>query len=157
MLQNDIYAFGSISTRLITNFSAIMIFINNPLGVGTGVYIPYMLDALEQVISFLPNLDDREVSGYFVDSNSLSAKSALFQLTILGGVGGLLFFLTLNWFAYRDIMTIRGTKKSPLLAFAFFGMFVSISAFVNYEIKYEVWVAYALLGSLSRRIESDHR
>lgn len=92
-LMSDIEKYTSVSTRLGLFMVAIKVFVTNPLGVGTGVYIVLLAESIQGIIELLreifltlfnvsPNLD--ELQRLMGTTKGLAIKSSFFNWLVQG-------------------------------------------------------------------------
>lgn len=146
--MSDIEKYTSVSTRLGLFIAAIKVFLTNPFGVGTGVYIVLLSENIQDIIgvlgevfltlfNVLPNLD--ELQRLTSTTKGLAIKSSFFNWLVQGGIGALLYFF------YTSKVTNQVTKNNKILRFCLIFVIISVFSFVNLEIKYEIWVFIAFI------------
>ncbi|WP_176126980.1 O-antigen ligase family protein [Bacillus cereus] len=147
-LMSDIEKYTSVSTRLGLFMVAIKVFVTNPLGVGTGVYIVLLAESIQGIIELLreifltlfnvsPNLD--ELQRLMGTTKGLAIKSSFFNWLVQGGIGALLYFF------YSCKVANQITKNDKMLRFCLIFVLISVFSFINLEIKYEIWLFFAFI------------
>ncbi|MCQ6285454.1 O-antigen ligase family protein [Bacillus cereus] len=147
-LMSDIEKYTSVSTRLGLFMVAIKVFVTNPFGVGTGVYIVLLVESIQGIIELLreifvtlfnvsPNLDElQRLTG---TTKGLAIKSSFFNWLVQGGIGALLYFF------YSSKVANQITKNDKMLRFCLIFVLISVFSFINLEIKYEIWLFFAFI------------
>lgn len=147
--SNDIENYTSSYTRMGTILIAIITIFHHPLGVGTGAYLMYFDDYLNDSIMFMTHfyynvfgvsqINTGELLQYSVSDKNLGVKSGFFQWFMFGGIFSLVFFYKVA----KDL--IVKVKSSLILFLALVCMLFSL-LFVALEIKYEIWMLFAFIS-----------
>ncbi|WP_144027293.1 hypothetical protein [Paenibacillus selenitireducens] len=157
--NNDIENYTSSYTRMGTIIIAIMTVFHHPLGVGTGAYLMYFDNYLNDSISFMSRfyynifgisqINAGELLQYTGTAKNLGVKSGFFQWFMFGGIFSLVFFYLLA----KNL--IAKVKSSIILFLALIFMLFSL-LFVALEIKYEIWMLFAFISSFLGKKEIKH-
>ncbi|WP_018755690.1 hypothetical protein [Paenibacillus terrigena] len=157
--SNDIENYTSSYTRMGTIVIAIITVFHHPFGVGTGAYLMYFDDYLNDSINFMSRfyyntfgisqINAGELLQYTGTAKNLGVKSGFFQWFMFGGIFSLLFFYLL---AKNLIVKV---KSSIILFLALIFMLLSL-LFVALEIKYEIWMLFAFISSFLGEKEINH-
>ncbi|WP_169306583.1 hypothetical protein [Cohnella pontilimi] len=157
--SNDIENYTSSYTRMGTIIIALATVFHHPLGVGTGAYVTYfneyMNDAIELMsrVTYnafgLSQINAGELLLYEGSDKNLGVKSGFFQWVMFGGIVSIAFFFLL---AKNLIVKVKSTSSLFLaLVFILFSLI-----FVALEIKYEVWLLFAFISFFMGRNETNH-
>ncbi|MFD0618980.1 hypothetical protein ACFQZR_16065 [Paenibacillus sp. GCM10027629] len=157
--SNDIENYTSSYTRMGTIIIAIITVFHHPFGVGTGAYLMYFDDYLNDSINFMSRfyyntfgisqINAGELLQYTGTAKNLGVKSGFFQWFMFGGIFSLLFFYLL---AKNLIVKV---KSSIILFLALIFMLFSLLV-VTLEIKYEIWMLFAFISSFLGEKEINH-
>lgn len=146
-LKNDINNYTSVSTRVYSILIAILIIFKYPFGVGNFMYLTIYPIELQKYLYILTNrgLNISEISSYIyaTDDTAIAAKSALFQYGMYWGIIGTIFFLIFIRKMYR-ILNFSNDKNKFILIYTFIFIVVSIFTYINFDIKYEVWIFFII-------------
>lgn len=155
--SNDIENYTSSYTRMGTILIALMTVLHHPFGVGTGAYLlyfdQYVNDAIGVMSDFYYNvfgigqINAGELLTYSNSDKNLGVKSGFFQWVMFGGVFSVGFF----YLVARDL--IIKAKISSILFLALVFILFSL-LFVALEIKYEVWLLFAFISFYMGRDET---
>ncbi|WP_127194730.1 hypothetical protein [Paenibacillus anaericanus] len=147
--SNDIENYTSSYTRMGTIIDAITTVFHHPLGVGTGAYLmyfdQYMDDAINLMSRFYYNvfgmsqINTGELLQYSGSDKNLGVKSGFFQWVMFGGIFSVVFFYLLA----KDL--IIKVKGNIILFIALIFVLFSL-LFVALEIKYEIWLLFAFIS-----------
>jgi len=134
---------GTIIIAIITVF-------HHPLGVGTGAYLMYFDDYLNDSILFMSHfyynifgigqINTGELLQYSNSDKNLGVKSGFFQWFMFGGIFSVVFF----YLVAKNL--IVKVKSSIILYLALVCMLFSL-LFVALEIKYEIWLLFAFIST----------
>ncbi|WP_314591373.1 hypothetical protein [Paenibacillus terrigena] len=157
--SNDIENYTSSYTRMGTIIIAIITVFHHPFGVGTGAYLMYFDDYLNDSINFMSRfyyntfgisqINAGELLQYTGTAKNLGVKSGFFQWFMFGGIFSLLFFYLL---AKNLIVKV---KSSIILFLALIFMLFSLLV-VTLEIKYEIWMLFAFISTFLGEKEINH-
>jgi len=157
--SNDIENYTSSYTRMGTIIIAILTVIHHPLGVGTGAYLMYFDNYLNDSISFMSRfyynifgisqINAGELLQYTGTAKNLGVKSGFFQWFMFGGIFSLAFFYLLA----KNL--IIKAKSSIIVYLALIFMLLSL-LFVALEIKYEIWMLFAFISTFVGEKEVNH-
>jgi hypothetical protein len=157
--SNDIENYTSSYTRMGTIIIALVTVLHNPLGVGTGAYLmyfdQYMNDSIRLMSQFYYNtfgiseINAGELLQYSSSDRNLGVKSGFFQWVMFGGIFSVVFFYLLA----RDL--IVNVKSSSILFVALIFILLSL-LFIALEIKYEVWLLFAFISLFLDRNQLNH-
>jgi hypothetical protein len=147
--SNDIENYTSSYTRMGTIIISLATVLHNPLGVGTGAYLlyfdQYVNDSINLMSHFYYNtfgisqINAGELLQYSGSDQNLGVKSGFFQWVMFGGIFSVAFFYLL---AKNLIVKV---KSSSILFLALIFILLSL-LFVALEIKYEVWLLFAFIS-----------
>ncbi|MCD9024059.1 O-antigen ligase family protein [Cohnella silvisoli] len=147
--NNDIENYTSSYTRMGTIIISLATVLHNPLGVGTGAYLMYfdnyVNDSIKLMSQFYYNtfgisqINAGELLQYSDSDQNLGVKSGFFQWVMFGGIFAVVFFYLL---AKNLIVKV---KSSSILFLALIFILLSL-LFVALEIKYEVWLLFAFIS-----------
>jgi hypothetical protein len=151
-MNNDINNYTSLSTRLSTIVAATLIIIKNPLGIGTGAYIIEIPKYIESAFNITEKLlrsiypytqlNKSELLTYLSSDKNLGVKSGVFQWLMIGGIGTAIFFYKSCRYFYSII------KYQNILLITFVFVTFSVVFYINFEIKYEIWLLFVFIESL---------
>lgn len=157
--QNDIENYTSSYTRMGTILISIITVFHHPFGVGTGAYLMYFDDYMNDAISFMSHfyynifgisqINAGELLQYAGSDKNLGVKSGFFQWFMFGGIFSLVFFYLLA----KNL--ISKAKSSMILFMALIFMLFSFLV-VTLEIKYEIWMLFAFISSFLGEKEINH-
>lgn len=147
--SNDIENYTSSYTRMGTILIAIITIFHHPLGVGTGAYLMYFDDYLDDSIKFMTHfyynvfgvsqINTGELLQYSESDKNLGVKSGFFQWFMFGGIFSLVFF-------YKVAKDLIVKVKSNLILFLALVCMLFSLLFVALEIKYEIWMLFAFIS-----------
>ncbi|MEC0090685.1 hypothetical protein [Paenibacillus macquariensis] len=148
--SNDMENYTSSYTRMGTIIIAIITVFHHPLGVGTGAYLMYFDDYLNDSILFMSHfyynifgigqINTGELLQYSNSDKNLGVKSGFFQWFMFGGIFSVVFF----YLVAKNL--IVKVKSSIILYLALVCMLFSL-LFVALEIKYEIWLLFAFIST----------
>jgi hypothetical protein len=157
--SNDIENYTSSYTRMGTIIIALATVLHHPLGVGTGAYLMYfdnyMNDSINLMSRFyystfgISQINAGELLQYSSSDRNLGVKSGFFQWVMFGGIFSVVFFYLL---AKNLIIKV---KSSFILFLALIFILFSL-LFVALEIKYEVWLLFAFISLFLERNNLNH-
>jgi hypothetical protein len=138
-----LYVSQTFGTRLTSYLAALYHFLIHPFGVGLGPYLLYYTESIKTILEtgLFNELNLREISSYTNSSHALSTKTYFFDQLTFGGIGFLWFFI--NFFLLRLKRLKRGFTNY-ILKIALIFVLLSGMTFVNFGIKYEVWLLLAI-------------
>lgn len=159
-LSNDIENYTSSYTRMGTILIALATVAHHPLGVGTGAYLMYFDQYVDEAIGVMSRfyydtfgigqINAGELLQYSGTDRNVGVKSGFFQWVMFGGIAAVVFFYLLA------ASLLRKAKTSSILFPALVFVLLSL-LFVALEIKYEIWLFFAFISyatTSTRRAET---
>lgn len=144
LFKDSIEKYTSITTRIYTFINATIISIQYPVGVGNGMYLKVYIESLKNRISILEKLPIQtniaEINN-IIDSTSdttITAKSGILQYAIYWGIFGTIIFFSFLYNIYKKISNVN-EKSKTILQFGFIFLIISITFYVNFDSKYEIF------------------
>lgn len=152
LFSYDIQNSTSISTRVYSMFCGFKMIINNPIGYGTAIYLPYLQEMYYENLNDFNqyewfNQDEIVSLIYSQSDSSLSIKSGILQYTLYWGMLGTFIFYRFLYKIYKGLSKLKNCNsmeinlyKSSLITLIIFITFVS-----SFDYKYEIWTFIAYL------------
>ncbi|NIK79539.1 hypothetical protein FHS15_004700 [Paenibacillus castaneae] len=147
--NNDIQNYTSSYTRMGTIIIALLTIFHHPFGVGTGAYLvyfnQYMDDSISMMTHFYYNafgvseINTGELMQYSGSAKNLGVKSGFFQWVMFGGIFSFVFF-----YMMAKNLIIKAKSNSIIFLALMFILFSLL--LVTLEIKYEVWLLFAFIS-----------
>ena len=150
MFSQDIYEYTSTVTRFYCIANAMILSLSYPIGLGNGLYLPMYIQALSnnynKLESFSPNMNLNEIYSYVnaVDDTNIGAKSGIFQYAIYWGILGTIYFLKFLYDLYKEVKN-KVNIGSTMLQFGLLFLFISITFFIDFDCKYEVFTFISVI------------
>ena len=152
-LMNDMENYTTVVTRGSVMFLSLLSVFNYPLGAGYFGYLPvfYTLggDAVNLFSFFFPDHTNfSEIDSYLVPytTESVGAKSFLFDWVIFMGLPFIYFFIKFNFYLLRMFYSLQ--MQVEFIATCF--LFLSLCFYVPFETRYIAPFAYVVLFSRIR-------
>lgn len=142
-LKNDIENYTSFSTRIYTIAISIVMIIKYPLGVGNFIYLKLYPQELLNNIKYMykTSLNLTEINSYIYATNdkNISAKSGLFNYSMLWGIPSIVFMTKYFYFVKKKLFN-SDDKNKYILIYAYIYLILAIITYISLDIKYEIWV-----------------
>ncbi|WP_283676435.1 hypothetical protein [Clostridium perfringens] len=153
-LRNDIVGYTSFATRIYTNIIGIILMFKYPFGVGNFVYLHVYPIELQKYLYILINkgLNVSEINTYIYASSdaNIAAKSGVFQYGLYWGVIGTIIFLYSIIYLYKLLLKNKN-KFDFILVYAFIFIIIAIITYIDFDIKYEIWIFFITIFTISER------
>lgn len=156
--MRDFTSYTSTITRSCSMLAAFYIFISNPFGIGTGVYIPYLLAAFTYLlnnITFLGNFNLSEIYDFYGTQSGLIPKSYFFQHLMYGGLGFIIFLLyflkKIILYLKKDLLNFN-LKLMQQVLFSY--ILISLTFHLVIDVKYEFWLYFAFVDFINYKNEN---
>lgn len=140
----DIENSTSVSTRLYSIYCGFKLIFKNPLGYGTSVYLPVLIDQFAVSISDFQKFswfNFSEIYGLILSGNdsSVAVKSGVVQYTLYWGVIGTAMFFKFFKNLLKELKMIGNTSDINFYKSCVYTILIFITFVSSFDYKYEIW------------------